>query len=299
MTKALTKESWQKHIKFVSLTIEDYLQQKIMKLTWFDANSWLLEAGGRRILVDPWLVGDLIFGGMDWLVRGIRKDPSNPERSIDIDIPKNIDLILLSQGLADHAHPQTLARLDKSIPVVASPDGAKVARNRGFKSVQDIGHGESLQIKDVKVQAFIGAPVGAMKKENAYVVTFLKEKLRLYYEPHGYPDAEHLKDIEPIDVVITPMADIDLLTALPVIRGSAAAVTLAELLRPQVMLPTAQNGRVTYTGLLAPVIKQTGGAEAIAAQLNQKGFEIPVVAPESGETVTLDLEAKRAEAQVG
>ena len=270
-----------------------------MKLTWFDANSWLIEAGGQRVLVDPWLVGDLVFGGMNWLVRGVRKDPSNPGCSIDIDIPENIDLILLSQGLADHAHPETLARLDKSIPVVASPDGAEVAKEQGFDSVRAIAHGESLLLNGLKIQAFMGAPVGALKKENAYVLTFLENDLRLYYEPHGYPDAKHLKEIEAVDVAITPMADINLLAIAPVIRGGSAAIEIAELLNPQVMLPTAQNGRVTYEGLISTVLNESGGAEAIRPQLKSKGFEPRIVAPQSGETVTLDLQARRTAVQVG
>ena len=270
-----------------------------MKLTWFDANSWLVEASGLRVLIDPWLVGDLVFGGMDWLVRGIRKDPANPNRSIDIEIPDNIDLVLLSQGLADHAHPETLERLDKSIPVVASPDGAEVARDRGFESVQSITHGESLRQKGIEIQALVGAPVGALKKENAYIITFLEAGVRLYYEPHGYPDIDRLAAVDPVDIVITPMADINLLTALPVIRGSAAAVKLAQLLHPQVMLPTAQNGRVTYEGLISPVIKETGGADDIAAQLKATGVETQIVALESGETVTLNLKARQTEIQVG
>lgn len=273
-----------------------------MKLTWFDANSWLIEAGGQRILIDPWLVGDLIFGGLNWLVRGIRKDPANPEQSIDIDIPDAIDLILLSQGLADHAHPETLARLGKAIPVVASPDGAKVAREQGFESVTEIDHGESLRLNGLEVQAFVGAPVGAFKKENGYIVTFLAgnpseddasdQGLRLYYEPHGYPDAEHLKDVDAVDVAITPMADINLLTIAPVIRGGSAAMEIAELLHPQVMLPTAQNGRVVYEGLISPVLNESGGADAIRPQLKAKGFEPRIVALESGETVTLTLKAR-------
>ncbi len=273
-----------------------------MKLTWFDANSWLIEAGGQRILIDPWLVGDLVFGGLDWLVRGIRKDPANPEQSIDIDIPENIDLILLSQGLADHAHPETLARLDKSIPVIASPDGAKVARSQGFESVTEIDHGESLRLEGLEVQAFVGAPVGAFKKENGYIVTFSEDRssdpdasdrgLRLYYEPHGYPDAERLKDVDAVDIAITPMADINLLTIAPVIRGGSAAMEIAELLNPQVMLPTAQNGRVTYEGLISPVLNESGGADAIRPQLKTKGFEPRIVALESGETVTLTLKAR-------
>ena len=260
-----------------------------MNLTWFDANSWLIEAGGQRILVDPWLVGNLVFSGLDWLVKGIRQNPTNPEQSIDLEIPENIDLILLSQGLADHAHPQTLAKLDKSIPVVASPDGAKVAIAHGFEQVTALTHGESTGLDGLTIRAFVGAPVGALKKENAYVITFLESGLQLYYEPHGYPDSEHLKDMGVVDVVITPMADIDLLAVAPVIRGSAAAPELAELLRPQVMLPTAQNGRVTYEGLLAPVIRETGGADQLRSHFKAKGLDLQVVAPTSGETVTLNL----------
>ena len=32
-----------------------------MYLTWLDSNSWLIEMGGKRVLLDPWLVGSLIF----------------------------------------------------------------------------------------------------------------------------------------------------------------------------------------------------------------------------------------------
>ena len=286
-------------IRHLIRTVKDYAWRKEMKLTWFDANSWLIEAGGQRVLVDPWLVGDLVFGGMDWLVRGVRKDPSNPSRSVDIDIPEDIDLILLSQGLADHAHPETLARLDKSIPVVASPDGAEVAKAKGFESVRAIAHGEALQLSGLKIHAFVGAPVGALKKENAYVLTFVENDLRLYYEPHGYPDAEHLKDIEAVDVAITPMADINLLAIAPVVRGGSAAIEIAELLNPQVMLPTAQNGRVTYEGLISTVLNESGGADAIRSQLKTKGFEPQIVAPQSGEPVALDLQARRRAAQAG
>ena len=73
----------------------------IMDLTWLDNNSWLLTLGPHRLLIDPWLVGDLVFGQQGWLFRGVKL------RSPALDL-KGIDLILLSQGLADHAHPPTL-----------------------------------------------------------------------------------------------------------------------------------------------------------------------------------------------
>ena len=98
-----------------------------MFLTWFDSNSWLLEIGGKRILIDPWLVGSLIFSNLDWLFKG--------SRSQNRPIPDNIDLILLSQGLEDHAHPPTLQVLDHSIKVVASPNAAKVIQQLGYTQV--------------------------------------------------------------------------------------------------------------------------------------------------------------------
>lgn len=261
-----------------------------MKLTWLDANSWLVEVAGKRILVDPWLVGDLVFGNAPWLVRGYRSEP--------IAIPKDIDLILLSQGLADHAHPETLEQLDKSIPVMASPDGAKVAESFGYQSVTGLTHGETAlfgsETDGVRVQTFVGAPVGVTKKENAYVLTFLAEDTRLYYEPHGYPDAEHLKQVGVVDVVITPMADIMLFGLAPVVTGKAAAPQLANLLKPQVMLPTAEAGRVEYSGLLAGALRTSGGADELRSQFAGKGLKTEVIQPISGELLTLNLRSAAA-----
>lgn len=261
-----------------------------MKLIWFDANSWLIEAAGKRILVDPWLVGDLVFGNAPWLVRGFRAEP--------IALPSDIDLILLSQGLADHAHPKTLEQLDKSIPVFASPDAAKVAESLGYESVSTLSHGDTTvlgsQADGVKVQTFVGAPVGVTKKENAYVLTFLADGTRLYYEPHGYPDAEHLQGVGSVEVVITPMADITLLGIAPVVVGKDAALRLAQLLTPQVMLPTAEAGKVQYSGIISGALKIAGGASELRSQLAQQGLKSKVIQPNSGEPVVLTLQAAAA-----
>ncbi|MEM1369418.1 MAG: MBL fold metallo-hydrolase, partial [Cyanobacteria bacterium P01_H01_bin.15] len=32
-----------------------------MHLTYLDSNSWLIELAGQQILLDPWLVDDLVF----------------------------------------------------------------------------------------------------------------------------------------------------------------------------------------------------------------------------------------------
>lgn len=261
--------------------------QTFMKLTWFDANSWLIETGGQRILIDPWLVGDLVFANAPWLVRGMRLQ--------SIPMPQNIDVILLSQGLADHAHLETLQQLDKSIPVVASVEAAKVAEACGFQSVKALAHGQKLHLGEeahdqgLDIQAFMGAVVGPMKRENAYVLSFLAAGVRLYYEPHGYPDIEHLKTIGAVEVAITPMVNQTLMGVAPVIRGHIAAPQIAELLTPQVMLPTAEAGNVIYDGLIAPTLTSRGGADEMRSRFTSEGKNIRIIQPVSGETITLNL----------
>ena len=95
-----------------------------MQLTYFGANGWLLELAGQRLLLDPWLVGPLRFGGASWLFEGTlpREWP----------IPSDLDGLLLTQGLPDHAHPATLERLPKELPVIGSAAAVQQARRFGF-----------------------------------------------------------------------------------------------------------------------------------------------------------------------
>ena len=81
-----------------------------MHLTYYGANGWLLELGGVRVLLDPWLTGPLQFGSATWFFEG--------RLPHDWPVPENLHLLLLSQGLPDHAHPPSLALLPKNLPVL-------------------------------------------------------------------------------------------------------------------------------------------------------------------------------------
>ena len=91
----------------------------IIKATYYGANGWFIEINNIKILIDPWLNGDLTFPPGDWLIKG--------ELRHEIDIPKDIDILLLTQGQPDHAHPPTLKKINKSITVIASEAACKVA----------------------------------------------------------------------------------------------------------------------------------------------------------------------------
>jgi L-ascorbate metabolism protein UlaG (beta-lactamase superfamily) len=255
-----------------------------MYLTWLDSNSWLIEMGGKRVLLDPWLVGSLIFGNMPWFFKG---DHPNPQ-----EIPADIDVILLSQGLPDHAHVPTLERLDKHIPVVASPNAAKVATGLGYQQVNALAHHELLTIDNLQIRALPGSLVGPNLVENGYLLTDLTTQTSLYYEPHGTHSAE-LKQFAPVDVIITPLTDLEIPLVGSVIKGLESAVKVVEWLQPQVILPTAAGGNVVFEGLLLALLRGRGDVDEFRSMLAQRNLSTRVLAATPGDRVEVKL-AERA-----
>lgn len=250
-----------------------------MHLTWLDNNSWLIEMGGQRVLLDPWLVGSLVFGNLPWLFKGEHTQPRS--------VPEQIDFILLSQGLEDHAHPETLRKLDPGLPVVASPNAAKVVREMGFTQVTALAHGESITIADrLIVQAVPGSPIGPLLVENGYLLTDRATGEKLYYEPHGNHSPD-LQAVAPVDVVITPVVDLEIPLLGPIIKGRKSALELVEWLQPRAVLPTAAGGEVEFKGVLVSVLRAHGSVEEFRQQLGERKFTAQVLAPRPGERLAV------------
>jgi L-ascorbate metabolism protein UlaG (beta-lactamase superfamily) len=252
-----------------------------MYLTWLDSNSWLIEMGGKRVLLDPWLVGSLVFGNLPWLFKG--------DHPTLMSIPADIDLILLSQGLPDHAHVPTLDRLERNIPVVASATAAKVVSDLGYQNVTTLAHGSSFTLTDtLKIQAFPGSLVGPNLVENGYLLTDLTNQATLYYEPHGTHTAA-LKDIAPVDVVITPLTDLEIPLIGAVIKGMKSAIQAVEWLQPQVILPTAAGGNVVFEGLLLSILRGNGNIDLFRTMLAQQNLKTQVLEPKPGDRFEVAL----------
>ncbi|WLT37433.1 MBL fold metallo-hydrolase [Synechocystis sp. B12] len=252
-----------------------------MELTWYDSNSWLIEMGGQRILLDPWLVGDLTFGNTPWLFRGFRSQP--------LAIPENIDLILLSQGLEDHAHPPTLKELDKSWPVLGSPKAAEVATELGYETVTGLPHNQKFVLNDrVEILALPGSPIGPTLVENAYVLTDLQTSTKLYYEPHGFHSPQ-LQDLGPIDVVLTPVIGINILGFLPVLNGQKTTLELCRTVHPQAIVPTSGAAELNYSGLLTKVLRLDGDLSQFRQSLIDEGIQASLWEPQVGVPLTVPL----------
>ncbi|MEM9923370.1 MAG: MBL fold metallo-hydrolase [Cyanobacteria bacterium P01_D01_bin.50] len=255
-----------------------------MYLTYLDSNSWLLEIGGQNILIDPWLVGSLTFGNLDWLFKGSRPK----ERPI----PEKIDLILLSQGLEDHAHPPTLKQLSSDIPVVASANAAKVVNQLNYQKVHSLAHGETFTLSgSVEITATPGSPIGPTLIENGYLLKEIESGFTLYYEPHGY-HSESLKKSAPVDVIITPLINLSLPLLGPIIKGQEKALEVAKWLEPQIILPTAAGGDVMFEGLLIKFLKAEGTVEDFRSLLKKQNISTQVLEPESGTRTQLDLQKR-------
>jgi len=252
-----------------------------MHLIYYGANSWLWDLDGYRVLIDPWLVDSLVFGNMTWLFKG---DHATPVGSL----PDNIDLILLSQGLPDHTHKPTLQRLDHHIPVVGSPNAAKTARSLGYTTVTAIAPGETYTSDRLEVKAFPGAPVG-ITPENGYVITArpqdtASEPTTLYYEPHGFPPSD-IADRGPVDIVVSPIVNLELPVVGAIIQGHKTAIELAEALQPRLFFPTAAGGDITYSGVLDSVLSTVGDVDSFRKALSDHQLATDVVEPPPREPV--------------
>tara|TARA_Y100001968_G_C19370975_1_gene725117 strand:+ start:173 stop:913 length:741 start_codon:yes stop_codon:yes gene_type:complete len=218
-----------------------------IKATYYGANGWLIELDKTRILIDPWLKGDLTFPPGDWLIKGTLGK--------EIEVPNDIDFLLLTQGQPDHAHPPTLEKISKKIQIIASQAASKIVKEMGFIKVITLRPGETFKNHNLSIQATSGASVPNI--ENGYIIELGFESI--YIEPHGFLD----KNIKPrnIDLLITPVIDFSLPIAGKFIKGKTVLPKLLKLFNPTTVLASTTGGDITFTGVINSLINIDGSVE--------------------------------------
>ncbi|KEF43203.1 MAG: beta-lactamase [Cyanobium sp. CACIAM 14] len=225
-----------------------------LQATYLGANGWWLVFGDLKVLVDPWLTGDLVFPPGPWLLRGRLLQPCP--------LPGSPDLLLFTQGLPDHCHPPSLELLDRHVPVVGSSSAVARVRRLGFTEVTALRPGEEHRFGDLRITGTAGAAVPAL--ENGYLLEHPCG--RLYLEPHGFL-AEDLPS-RPLDAVITPVVDLGLPGAGVFVKGRQVLPRLLERFDPLTVLASTTGGEVRFDGLLSRFLLQegtVGEAEATVA----------------------------------
>tara|TARA_B100001121_G_scaffold281551_1_gene274302 strand:- start:999 stop:1712 length:714 start_codon:yes stop_codon:yes gene_type:complete len=206
------------------------------KATYLGANGWIIDFVKAKIVIDPWLIGDLIFPPGGWFFKGTLKD--------EIPTPENIDLILLTQGLPDHCHIPSLKKFSKKTNIICSKSAYKIVHELNFESIDILQPGQNLNFKDIRIEATSGAAVPQI--ENGYILE--TNEGGFYIEPHGFLD----KKIKPrkLDAVITPTKNLELPIVGPFVKGADVIPSLVELFNPNYILSSTTGGDAQFTGIL-------------------------------------------------
>ncbi len=206
------------------------------KATYLGSNGWIIEFMKARIVIDPWLLGDLIFPPGGWFFKGTLKD--------EIPTPQKIDLILLTQGLPDHCHIPSLKKFPKETNIICSKSAYKVLDELNFESINIMQPGQNLKFNDIKIEATSGAAVPQI--ENGYILE--TNEGSFYIEPHGFLDNR----IKPrkLDAVITPTKNLELPIVGPFVKGADVIPELVKLFNPGYILSSTTGGDAQFSGIL-------------------------------------------------
>jgi UDP-MurNAc hydroxylase len=117
-----------------------------VRVTYYGQACTLLEAGGRKILTDPWLTEGAYLG--TWFHTHLLADAGvTPDT-----FPKDIDYLFLSHEHLDHTDPETLKKFPANIPILvckfATTKFRSFLQHLGFTNVHELASGEKEELGD-------------------------------------------------------------------------------------------------------------------------------------------------------
>ena len=205
--------------------------------TYLGSNGWLIKFKKTNLIIDPWLKGDLIFPPGEWFFKGSLEE--------DILLDKEVDIILLTQGLPDHCHVPTLEMFRKDIPIICPKSAVETLEKIGFSQITMLKPTEKTNQFNLSFEATAGAPVPQI--ENGYIVKDDQDN-GFYIEPHGFLD-ENLKK-QNLDAVITPTKNLELPLVGSFVKGADVIPKLINKFNPKFILSSTVGGDAKYSGFL-------------------------------------------------
>ena len=205
--------------------------------TYLGSNGWFIKFPKTNLIIDPWLKGDLIFPPGEWFFKGSLED--------EISLDKEIDIILLTQGLPDHCHIPTLEMFSKDIPIICPKSASGILEKIGFNSIKVLKPTDKTNQLNLSFEATAGAPVPQI--ENGYIVKD-DQNNGFYIEPHGYLDESLNK--QNLDAVITPTKNLELPLVGSFVKGADVIPKLINKFNPKFILSSTVGGDAKYSGFL-------------------------------------------------
>lgn len=244
-------------------------QKREVRYTSLANNTFVLQYKDVRLLIDPWLVDDLIFYKPGFY-RG-KKPPSVK----GMEVAGRYDAVILTQYLPDHAHPPTLRKIPRSTPVLAPQQALPLLNELGFTNVRVLNYGDTIapvqSAPGVEITAGRGSVVGPPGSPHQLALVFSfadtadssSTPLTVYHEPHGMHDNTFLAKYKgKLDVAIAPIvkSKFPILLDYAIVNGSAEALKLCKAVKPRAFMGFDNSGG-GQTGFLAKFLAQTGGMD--------------------------------------
>lgn len=242
-------------------TLETKTSTNSVKFISLANNTFVLECGDIRLLIDPFLEEELVFFSPAFF------RSAKPPELRSLSAAGAFDAVVLTQHLPDHAHEPTLRKIGRSTPVFAPRQALPLLSRLGFHNVQRLQYDRTIlplpSFPHVKLTAGRGSVVGPPGSPPQLALVFSFGDLSVYHEPHGSHDAEFLARWRgKIDAAIAPVVDtkIPALGNYALVNGVREAVELCKQLRPRRFVGFDNSGG-EQSGWLVQFLKQRGGID--------------------------------------
>ena len=239
-------------------------------VTWFGHSSVVVEIDNVRLAADP--------------VLGRRVAHLTRENPVPRSALGQIDSVLVSHVHLDHLDTTSLRQFDRTLPVVVPLHAGAILRRRGFCRVLEVEPGETVVVRDVRVdvtRAEHGTVRRYVRATSSAVGFVIRGSNDVYFA--GDTDLfDEMRDLRPLDVALLPIAGWG--TRLP--PGHLDAVRAAEaltLLEPRYAVPI-------HWGTYAPPFGARPAddpAEAFRAAAAELAPAVRVVTLREGESLSL------------
>jgi len=171
-----------------------------MTLTWLGHSTFLIEAGGKRIVTDPWL-----------------SNPKAPAAFARPDALGRLDVILVSHGHSDHVGDVAAVARATGAPVACIFELGQWLDQKGVQNVHDMGIGGTQEINGIRLTMTQAVHSGS-NMENGQIV-YLGGAAGYIVRIHGVPtfyfagdtalfgDMKILRDLYAPEIAFLPIGD--------------------------------------------------------------------------------------------
>ena len=190
-----------------------------MRVTMIGHSTVLIEAGGTRLLTDPY------FGNFGHLAYARVTPPAMAREEVG-----HLDGVVVSHGHWDHTDRRLLRALDPEVPVLVPSGTSPVMRLKGARNIVPLRRWQSVRIAGSVITA---VPAAHIARTAGFVVQ--TESSCIYFAGDTYyrPFMAEIGRRFPIDVALMPVTTY----RIPLTMGEKGAVLAARDLGCQVAIP--------------------------------------------------------------